>query len=135
MNIDILKNPIVIGVFVATSTYLYMWYSENKRMVKNPKTKKKPVNVITPLVIGVITWFIASSYLKNQDSTQVSATPIKTQVPTLAGGMNGKLKHHIVTAKGSIHSDGTLGSASYHVIGKNNIRLPPTDVFIDLAKF
>jgi hypothetical protein len=27
------------------------------------------------------------------------------------------------------------GSESYHLVGKNKVRLPPTDVFIDVAKF
>ena len=40
-----------------------------------------------------------------------------------------------VPNKVTINSEGSLGSKSYHLIGKNDIRLPPTDVFIDLARF
>jgi len=104
------KNPIVIGILVAALTYAYMYWDAQKKHKKNPKAKKKPVNFITPAAIGLIVWFITSTYF---DSIKVESRDFK-----------------LVNDAGQ-----TFDSASYHLVGRGNIRLPPTDVFIDLAKF
>ena len=133
LDVTILKNPIVLGIFTASITFLYLWWEEKKRREKNPKTRERSVNVITPLVVGIITWFITSSYF-NYQSTDSNINNINNSgpPPTLLGG---KKSGYIVTSKGSINSEHSLGSANYHIIGKDNVRMPPTDVFIDLAKF
>ena len=54
----ILKNPIVIGLVAGVITYLYMYWEEDKKRKKNPKAKHRPINIVTPGVVSVITWFI-----------------------------------------------------------------------------
>lgn len=132
-DFEILKNPIVIGVIAAILTYLYIWWEEKKRLEKNPKAKPVPTNIITPLVVGVISWFIASNYLSTK--TVTTAPPdikheTQAALPQIIGGTK-----PIVVNQGIIESDGSLGSASYHIVGKRDVKVPPIDVFIDLAKF
>jgi hypothetical protein len=90
-----------------------MKYEADKKHKKNPKSKKKPVNLITPAVIGIIVWFISSSYLDQYGLTFEDKKTIRQ--PQL--------------------SSESIVTKSYHLIGKNNVRLPPTDVFINLANF
>ena len=134
VDLSILKNPLVVGILGAALTYLYIWWEEKKRREKNPKAKERPINVITPAVGGIIGWFIASNYFNNTNNVPVMPDikrEVQTAIPQIVGGN----KHVIVNNNGGIDSEGSLGSASYHIISKNNVRLPPTDVFIDLAKF
>jgi len=136
VDVSILKNPIVIGILALAVTYLYMWWEEKKRREKNPKAKKRTVNVITPVVVGGIAWFIASNYF---DNSPTQAPPVERMVqqeaqkvlPDIVGGR----KPILVNQNGAIDSAGSLGSASYHIISKRNVRLPPMDVFIDVAPF
>ncbi len=134
---SILKNPIVVGILAAAMTLLYVWWEEKKRREKNPKAKKRNLNFITPVVVGGIAWFIASNYFDNTNTNPISQgveiarNEAQRALPKIVGGQ----KSFVVKDQGMIHSDGSLGSASYHIISKRNIRLPPTDVFIDLAKF
>ena len=112
--IDILKNPIVIGLFSGALIYFYLYWSEEQRSKKNPSSKKKLVSVVTPGVVAVIIWFIASSYLDPKTiSTSNTNVVQETNNMIPVENVNGSL----------------------HIIHKNNIRLPSSDVFIDYAKF
>ena len=136
VDLGILKNPIVIGILALALTYLYMWWEEKKRREKNPKAKKRSINIITPVVVGGIAWFVASNFLNKETPTdngveQMVQQDAKDVLPSIVGGK----KPVLVQKDGIIDSAGSLGSASYHIISKRNVRLPPTDVFIDLAQF
>ncbi len=63
-----LKNPIVLGILTAVLVYLYLYWEEEQKHKKNPKIEKKSVSFITPAVIGVIVWFISSSYFEKYDN-------------------------------------------------------------------
>lgn len=115
-----IKNPILIGTFAGVLTYLYMYWESENKYKKNPKSKRRPVNLITPVVVGLIVWFIASNYFEMENNTQSITF---NSIPS---------KPNYKLASESIDS---IGSKSYHLIGKNNVRLPPTDVFIDLVKY
>ncbi len=138
VDLGILKNPIVIGVLAAALTYLYIWWEEKKRIEKNPKAKRTPPNIITPLIVGAIGWFIASNYFSNE----ITGVPTEEIMKGVEGGAQkalpqiiGGRKPLVVNNNGKIESDGSLGSASYHIISKRDVKMPPIDVFIDLAKF
>jgi hypothetical protein len=137
VDLSILKNPLVIGILAMSVTLLYVWWEEKKRREKNPKAKKRSINFISPVVVGGIAWFIASNYIDNSTNTiqnpevELVKNNAQKALPQIMGGT----KSFVVQNQGSIASEGSLGSASYHIISKRNVRLPPTDVFIDLAKF
>jgi hypothetical protein len=132
VDISIIKNPIIIGILAAALTYLYIWWEEKKRKEKNPKAKSQPTNIITPLIVGVIAWFIASNYFveKPVAKTLDATGGAHMALPQIIG--NNK---PVVVNNGMIESEGSLGSASYHIISKKDVKMPPIDVFIDLAKF
>lgn len=69
---DILKNPIIIGLISGTLTYAYMTWSVNEENKKiKDKKNKKEINLIIPLIVLIITWFIAYAYFEHQPSPDV----------------------------------------------------------------
>lgn len=121
---NIIKNPIVIGLLVGVIIYLYLYWEEDKRRKKNPESKKKPVNIVTPGVVAAIVWFVASSYLDYKSNTSTSIGAVK----------NTNQMVQSIDQDNIIKLDANHGE-SLHRIEKNSIRLPPTDVFIDMIKF
>jgi len=120
---DYLKNPIILGALFSTITYAYMWWDNDTKHKKNPKVEKRPVSYIPALAVGVIVWFLASSYFD------------KSTVITGGSLENNKSDGH-KTGTGTVGNNTSASAAkSYYLVGKNNIRLPATDVFIDLANF
>ena len=70
---DIIKNPVIIGLTMAVVTYLYLTWQKDKKDKKNKKhktgKKEEDVNLLIPLVVGFITWFIVYGYFEyNQES-------------------------------------------------------------------
>ena len=119
---DLLRNPIIISIIVAALTYLYLYWENEKKNEKNPKK----VKLTTPILVGVFTWFLASSYM-NYKST---ATP-----PQSTGGATLIDNKSMISVPQQPTVSDSFDSRTYHLIGRNNIRLPNTDVFIDIAKF
>lgn len=113
--IEILKNPIIIGLIAGILTYLYLYWNEEQRYKSVlRRSKKKPVSILTPGLVAIISWFVASSYLDHKSSSTLVTNSIQ--------------KSNKMVSVDSV-SDGL------HKIQTNNIRLPQSDVFIDLAKF
>jgi hypothetical protein len=63
---DIIKNPVIIGLLAGVLTYAYLtWSLEEKNKKKQKKgQKKEEINLIIPLVVSVIIWFIAYAYFE-----------------------------------------------------------------------
>lgn len=70
---DILKNPIIIALCMGAITYVYLQKTtneENKKRVKKGK-KKLSVNLMIPLAVACVSWFISYAYFdyaNNKDS-------------------------------------------------------------------
>ena len=127
MNLTFLKNPIILGIIAGALTYLYLWWDADKKHKKNPTSKKQQASIITPAIIAVVVWFLASSYFDSGEET----SDIGVELPKNEMSEPVKSENRFNLADTSISS----GSRTYHMIGKNKVRLPETDVFIDLAKF
>ncbi len=70
--IDIIKNPVIIGLLIGIIVYLYLkWENETEYEQTNKKNKKmkkpKEVNLLIPLCVGVACWFIAHNYFDGYD--------------------------------------------------------------------
>ena len=67
---DIIKNPVVLGVIGAAITYFYMQYKlDEENKIREKKGKKiKELNLLVPLAVGVIVWIISYMYF-NSDVT------------------------------------------------------------------
>lgn len=135
MNIDILKNPILLGILASVLTYLYFWWQEKKRREENPEEEitYQPISIITPLAVGVIIWFASATYFdmtgSNNDSNKVA------NVDSVTGSSLSDSSTVSVNDKQKMITKSPMVGGSYHFVGKNKIRLPPTDVFLDIAKF
>ncbi len=107
---DIIKNPIILAVLAGTIAYLYLYYNKQSK-----EKSKESINLMYPGIVALIT--LVSSYLFFSSKTENVS-------PELQGGKNF-----------SESVTDSFGSNTYKLIGKNNIKLPQTDVFIDLAHF
>ena len=87
---DIIKNPVIIGLTAGILTYFYLKWDIEKHAKKNKKPKD--VDLLVPLVVAVIAWFISYTYLdfnpvvpnnfiplENQPLNPLPTVPIPTQ--------------------------------------------------------
>lgn len=82
--LDILKNPVIIGLFAGVLVYIYLWWclkEENKRRKNKNKKTKKDVNLIIPSVIAVIVWFIAYGYFE-YNTKEISVDKMNLDQPS-----------------------------------------------------
>jgi hypothetical protein len=94
---DIIKNPVIIGLFAGTLTYIYMTYNiKNETDEDNKKNKKKKnivnINLLIPLVVAVIFWFITYAYFENKPTNL--SLPINADTNTTFV-TNGPIKHKL----------------------------------------
>lgn len=130
--LDIIKNPVFIALVFGSLTYLYMWYVNDKKSKKNPKNKtKKRVNILIPVVITIVVWFLAFCYFDSQ--THISETSNTNQtMPINVDNINVHNKYKLINDAAKIESFDS--PKSYQLIGKgltipNNVSVP--DVFIE----
>lgn len=132
-----LKNPIVLGILVAIVTYIYLDKKAKDKYKRNPEGDKPKRNIITPLVAGVIVWFISSSYF---DSQNISSKNISSRTGNMIGGNINNIETKPIESNPVFKTNPTSehifsDNKSFRVISKNNIKLPDTDVFIEFAEF
>lgn len=127
-NLDLLKNPIVLGVLASIITYLYMYWQENQRHKKNPKSVKKSINIMTPGVVGALVWFASGSYF-DKTLSNIPLKPTNQMIPN--NTIIERLDDNVPIGSDSPSGD----SKSYRLVGKGKIQLPQQDVFLDLANW
>ena len=143
MDVSFLKNPIVIAIIVSTLVYLYMYWDNENRYKKNPKATRESVSLMTPAIVGLISWFVASNYFGSDvpqivgENTNMLPQNVPINLPIDQSVNKFKLVNNANNNNAIVggFTAGSSESRSYHLIGKNNIRLPQTDVFIDVARF
>ena len=59
---EYIKNPILIALMASALTFAYMWWTNKKKKEANPKMKEESINLLPVGVIGVIVWFISSTF-------------------------------------------------------------------------
>lgn len=135
MNLDIIKNPFVIAIIFGLITYLYLWWEEKKKVELNPNYTQN-ISLITP-IIGAIIGFAFGYIIFGFGNTETVVYDPKTigQQIMQQGGINTNMPMLAAQPTQSITNPvHTLGSESFHVLTKNRIKLPNSDVFIDLAR-
>lgn len=77
----IIKNPIIIGLVTGVITYAYLsWQADKENSKKKNRKNKEEVNLLIPLAVSIIVWFIAYAYFEH--------TPISiNNVPTVMNPM------------------------------------------------
>lgn len=75
---NIIKNPIIIGLFFGILTYIYMVFFHSKytkKYKKNNKTKKKIVyknpSFFYPIIVFSLSWLIAFIFLDDDDDVNI----------------------------------------------------------------
>lgn len=119
---DILKNPIIVGILATVVTYGYLYWTEKKKQEENPELKKKNVNLAICGAVGALTWFISGSFI-SQSGGKTSMLPPNSIIHKY--NENVELK--------SNKSDNSFGSQSFRLVKKGNVQLPNQDVFLDLG--
>jgi len=122
VNMDIVRNPIVLGILSGTIVYLYMYWQENQKE-KNGKYIKQPVSILIPGVVASFVWFITGCL-------NGAETPyVRQSLPENA------VIHRLDENVQLDDNNSSFGSKSFRLVGRGNIQLPNQDVFLDLADF
>lgn len=148
MDSSLLKNPIIWGIIAATLTYLYLLWDAKNMSKKNPELKNQSVNLYTVGLIGIVTWYLTSCYFDSYLQDVNIQDKITNNSPSngfalVKDGVSGNPEINAANAPELIKNmdlqnlgaNNSIGSTSFHLVGKNKIRLPPPDVFIDMANF
>lgn len=145
-----LKNPIVIGITVCVLVMIVMYCRRPKEDMTKDTKKKMPFNFITPMAVGLVAWFIAETLINKKNITPEIINQPVTQNTTITNPINNPITNPInnpiisgpimpnkVGGNNGGYSEtiGTDATNTFNIISKDNIKLPPLDVFIDLANF
>lgn len=131
----ILTNPIILGILACVVTYLIMYWQERQRHKKNPKTKKREINIMIPGIVGCLIWFAAGSYFDNTDKESIEKQENnKSMLPknAIVAKYDEKV---ILSSEGGSQSGSGSDVESYRLVGKGKIQLPHQEVFLDLANW
>lgn len=121
--INILKNPVIIGLIGATLTYIYFLWSNNQYKDEKNKQYDTTTVIITTICVGIIIWFIASMYLTDDSSDSIKNSNVFPLDNTSQASANDTVDMLYSS------SDPTK---SFHLIGKGlNIPHKLPDVFIE----
>lgn len=129
---DIVKNPIVIGLVACILTYVYLSWRA-KQAVKNNKSKKsnkpKDVNLLIPLVVGLIAWFVVYGYIEYNKKPVLDNNPVRqiTQPLPIAPNANYRFTKDVIPETSS-----EIKSFSLLTGGVNIPTKPLPDVLIDV---
>ena len=123
---DLIKNPIILGILATAVTYSFLYWKEMQRQKENPDLKAKNVNIMIPGVVGALVWFIVGSF---NDGTVKSLEGGNTKLPV--NTIVNKFDENVELKSNA--SDGSFGSKSFKLVKKGSIQLPGQDVFLDLG--
>jgi hypothetical protein len=129
MNIDLLKNPIIVGLLAGICTYIYMKWQNDKKYKKNDKHKKE-VSLMIPIIVAMIMAFAMWSFF-SQNSNGDELRQGQQQLPNNDLGSFDRNAGKMSSLSGS--SD---ASKSIHLIGKG-LQIPNEipDIFLDMEAF
>ena len=105
MNLDIIKNPIIIAMFVAIIAFIIFYlYNKDKMIDKTYEENKTSYlkYIGCSILVGVVGYVVSKTLFVTKVNNDFSIKPENSE---------------------------------YHYVKKNNIREPPTDVFLDVMKF
>ena len=118
---DQLKNPIVIGIITFAVVFMYLKWDVDRKYQEDPQSEPQRVNVLIPGVAAALTWFLAASQMgiNNLEGIRSAGVMVNPSVPYCLQSM----------------VQSPLDLSSVELLQRRNLRLPKTDVFIDLGNF
>jgi hypothetical protein len=132
---ELIKNPIVLAVLATLLTYGYLYWSNLEKQKKYPKAKLEPISIVTPLIVGLLVFIVAYNLFEKPSGNIQQTAQMQWQPNTKPICDQPSAKMQCNTAINKMKFTEGADSATYHLVGKNAIRLPQADVFIDLARF
>jgi len=123
MDLSFLKNPVILSLLAIIITCLYLEWEKNN----HPNQEKVKINYTKPIIIGIIV-FIISYGLFGINTNNIDTNIYQTsKLIKQSEFINNKLLSEKLID--------SFGSNTYHLVGKNSIKIPQVDVFIDMARF
>ena len=124
--IEILQNPIVIGIIMGSLTYLFMIWDNSRK----PENEREEISIYTPIIMAVAACVISygvQMYLSGDKKINISENIKEIAQDVLVMQPPSNIQNTNTASNSSV--------ASYQLIGKgvglpDNIDLP--DVFIDM---
>jgi hypothetical protein len=75
---DIVKNPIIIGLLAGLITYMYMRWKND--YYNKDKKKRKDINLLIPFSVFVVFWFISYAYFSNDNEISILPSNIEEHI-------------------------------------------------------
>ena len=86
---DIIKNPVVIGLLAGLITYMYMRWKNDSDKDNKDKKKKKDINLLIPFSVFIVFWFISYAiYFSNEEESEKPEAVIAQAVIEQTGAPN-----------------------------------------------
>tara|TARA_Y100000780_G_C13661989_1_gene409018 strand:+ start:306 stop:653 length:348 start_codon:yes stop_codon:yes gene_type:complete len=111
---NIIKNPIFLGIFGGIVTYLYYYYNNEKNQY------------YIPCALGCIIWFLSSLYFKTPDKK------IDNKINTINKSKMKFLSEDSITTNNTPQINIVKSNLNSNSISNNKIKIPNYDVFMDL---
>jgi flagellar basal body-associated protein FliL len=70
---DIIKNPIMIGFIAGMLTYMYIKWKNEPNMKNKKNKKKREINLLIPLVVFILFWFISYAYFSSSETVEIKS--------------------------------------------------------------
>ena len=86
MLVEILKNPVIIGLLAGAIVYNYMAWNRKKEIEKRLKKGKKIKeeqkynDIIIPTIVAIIVWFISFAYFNYKEEKSGNIGQIGQQI-------------------------------------------------------
>lgn len=88
MLVEILKNPVIIGLLAGAIVYNYMAWNRKKEIEKRLKKGKKIKDeqkyndIVIPSIVAIIVWFISFAYFNyKEEKSGQSVQPLQSIIP------------------------------------------------------
>jgi hypothetical protein len=129
--INIIKNPVLIGLTIGIIIYLYMNWNEKRE--ENKEKKRNDNKLFIPLSIGVLFWFIAHNYFNDNEISEVINDIKKPEINTVQD-LNMYGGNQNIFNQPNLNTRINQIDPSYHVLKRgisipNNLTMP--DMLID----
>ena len=137
MLVEILKNPVIIGILAGAIVYNYMAWNRKKEIEKRLK-KGKPIkeshkhnDIIIPSIIAIIVWFITFAYLnyKEEKSGQINQPNQLNQLNQLNQQMQTKINVPPIQTLNPLNSPSDIAHSITMVNKTAAVTMPP-DVIV-----